>query len=140
MKKDIQLIPMEIKHLKGRMKKKRKRPVPLLRKKRIFLIVDDSKNNKKIKKEIIGDKINTKSEKDFDAKEIISKLKEENERIKDENEKIRNENAELKQYLEELQEKFDALMKVHQTMLSRLDGVEKHNEILEKKAINSTYF
>ena len=25
-------------------------------------------------------------------------------------------------------------MKVHQIMLSRLDGVEKHNEILQKKA------
>ena len=92
-------------------------------KKNIFNSVDASKNNQKINKEIIGDKINTKSEKEFDAKEIISRLREENE-----------ENAKLKHDLEELQVKFDTLMKVHQVMLSRLDGVEKHNELLQKKA------
>ena len=103
------------------MKKKRKRLVLLLRKKKnIFNSVDASKNNQKIDKEIIGDKINTKSEKEFDAKEIISRLREEN--------------AKLKHDLEELQVKFDTLMKVHQVMLSRLDGVEKHNELLQKKA------
>ena len=103
------------------MKKKRKRLVLLLRKKKnIFNSVDASKNNQKINKEIIGDKINTKSEKEFDAKEIISRLREEN--------------AKLKHDLEELQVKFDTLMKVHQVMLSRLDGVEKHNELLQKKA------
>ena len=89
-------------------------------KKNIFNSVDASKNNQKINKEIIGDKINTKSEKEFDAKEIISRLREEN--------------AKLKHDLEELQVKFDTLMKVHQVMLSRLDGVEKHNELLQKKA------
>ena len=102
-------------------------------KKNIFNSVDASKNNQKINKEIIGDKINTKSEKEFDAKEIISRLREENEQIK-------KENAKLKHDLEELQVKFDTLMKVHQVMLSRLDGVEKHNELLQKKLINSTYF
>ena len=96
-------------------------------KKNIFNSVDASKNNQKINKEIIGDKINTKSEKEFDAKEIISRLREENEQIK-------KENAKLKHDLEELQVKFDTLMKVHQVMLSRLDGVEKHNELLQKKA------
>ena len=96
-------------------------------KKIIFNSVDASKNNQKINKEIIGDKINTKSEKEFDAKEIISRLREENEQIK-------KENAKLKHDLEELQVKFDTLMKVHQVMLSRLDGVEKHNELLQKKA------
>ena len=54
-------------------------------KKNIFNSVDASKNNQKINKEIIGDKINTKSEKEFDAKEIISRLREENEQIKKEN-------------------------------------------------------
>ena len=103
-------------------------------KKNIFNSVDASKNNQKINKEIIGDKINTKSEKEFDAKEIISRLREENVQIKKENEQIKKENAKLKHDLEELQVKFDTLMKVHQVMLSRLDGVEKHNELLQKKA------
>ena len=103
--------------------------------------VDASKNKKKIKNELIGDKINTKNEKEFNAQEIIpelkkenAELKKENAELKKENKQIKKENAELKHDLEELKVKFDNLMKVHKVMLSRLDEVERHNEILQQIA------